>query len=290
MKPPDGSFAKASQYAGAALIPSGKEYIIAGRAKSSGALAPGVTVCEFASQRCGARGMSTGTATFKPGAELPYHKHDVSEAATVLQGEAVVSIEGRTYTLGAFDCIHCPVGLAHRVVNPSKTRTLMIHTAFASPTPLREFTSDNFLSQDRSTGFPGREDPEDLVRIAKAPVYRLAEHTRFYDLFAGRFGAVGICGGYGEFESGSSLPCHFHEYDESITIVKGEATCEVMGRRYRLSGYGTAVVPRGLPHRFLNLSEKVMAMIWVYAGSEPTRTLVNARYCAGKWRWKGQVR
>ncbi len=45
----------------------------------------------------------------------------------------------------------------------------------------------------------------------------------FSDSFAGRFGAVGICGGYGQFAPSSSLPCHTHHYDESVTIITGEA-------------------------------------------------------------------
>ena len=244
-------------------------------------------MCEFASGRCNAKGMSTGTATFNPGAELPYHRHIVSEAITVLDGEAIVSVQGRTYKLVPFDCLHCPADAPHRVVNSSKQKNSILHSAIASSAPLREFTSDHFPSQHRSSGDPNPDDPEHLTRTEEASWYKLARHTRFCDLFAGRFGSVGICGGYGEFDPGSSLPCHFHEYDESITIVKGEAICEIMGRRYRLSGYGTAVIPQGLPHRFLNLSREVMAMIWVYAGSEPERRIVNANYCRGNWTWKG---
>jgi len=61
-----------------------------------------------------------------------------------------------------------------------------------------------------------------------------------------RFGSVGICGGYGEFNPGSSLPCHLHKYDESITIIKGEAICEVAGKRYLLSDCDTGFVPEGV--------------------------------------------
>jgi len=289
MKPPDSSLEKVSRCSSVVSIRAGEEYIIPEHANPSGTLAPGITIREFASNQCGARGMNTSTATFEPGVELSYHKHDVSEAATVLKGKAVISVEGRIYKMGPFDCIHFPAGVAHRVTNPSRKSTTIIHTAFGSPTPLREFVSDDFIAQDRPKDLSDSKYPEHFAEIATGTPYRLAAHTRFYDLFGGRFGAVGICGGYGEFNPGSSLPCHFHKYDESITIVKGEAICEVMGRRYRLGRYGTAVVPQGLPHRFLNMSREIMAIIWVYAGSEPTRTIANARYCLGQWKWKGQV-
>jgi mannose-6-phosphate isomerase-like protein (cupin superfamily) len=109
----------------------------------------------------------------------------------------------------------------------------------------------------------------------------------FLDLFKGSLGSVGICGGYGRFRPGSSLPCHFHEYDESITIVEGSAVCLVKGARYQISGYGTAFVPAGRPHRFINETESDMAMIWVYAGNEPERILVEPEYCTGTLSWPG---
>jgi hypothetical protein len=45
------------------------------------------------------------------------------------------------------------------------------------------------------------------------------------------------------------------------------------------------MVPRGRPHRFVNEGDDVMAMIWVYAGSEPERTLVDTGYCDGSLVW-----
>jgi mannose-6-phosphate isomerase-like protein (cupin superfamily) len=87
--------------------------------------------------------------------------------------------------------------------------------------------------------------------------------------------------GMGVFFQGSSFPCHVHQFDESITIVIGEAICQVQGQEYKLSGYDTAFVPEGRAHRLFNVSEQPMAMIWVYAGDEPDRTLVDAGYCSG---------
>ena len=68
------------------------------------------------------------------------------------------------------------------------------------------------------------------------------------------------------FQPGARLPCHRHEFDESITIVQGIATCIVEGERHELSGNATALVPQGRCHYFINLTLEPMAMIWVYAG------------------------
>jgi quercetin dioxygenase-like cupin family protein len=144
---------------------------------------------------------------------------------------------------------------------------------------------DEFAVRERGLANPEQDEAEHIVRFAQAETYELSTGAEFCDLFAGRFGSVGICGGYGRFKPEASLPCHIHKFDESITIVEGEATCLVQGKHYRLSGYDTAFVPEGRPHRFLNQSETEMAMVWVYAGSEPERTIVDAAYCSGSRFW-----
>jgi mannose-6-phosphate isomerase-like protein (cupin superfamily) len=120
---------------------------------------------------------------------------------------------------------------------------------------------------------------EVLTRCDGPPTDKLAPRAFFRDLFARRLGSLGICGGYGLFEPGASLPCHHHGFDESITIVDGTAVCQVAGREYAVANYGTACIPRGRPHRFLNRSDRPMTMIWVYAGDEPDHTLVDSGYC-----------
>jgi putative monooxygenase len=257
------------------------ERIISGQIAPLAAFLPHVALRMFASAECGSSAMSTGTATFAPGERLLCHTHDVSEAATVLEGEALFSVEGRTYLLRSLDCIHVPAGVAHEPVNASSDKPLVILSAFASPAPARDLVDDRFEHIERLIDDPSDGDPEHIIRFGKTESYELSEGTQFYDLFAGRYGSVGICGGYGSFRPGSSLPCHIHDYDESITIVEGNATCEVAGQRYTLGGYDTAFVPALRPHRFLNESNGPMAMIWVYAGSEPSRILVDVRYCAG---------
>lgn len=264
------------------------EKVISGRSRNLAELSAGVHLRELASEASGVKGMSTWIAVFSPATGLPYHRHDVSEAIAVLSGEARVGVEGRNYRLGPLDCLHVPAGVAHSTANPSGKKKLMLHNSFGAVHPERYLAKESFESVEQIGGIPDAEDPEHVVKIAQSQRYELSRGTSFCDLFAGRFGSVGICGGYGEFQPGSSLPCHNHDYDESITIVKGTATCEVMGRRYQLSGHDTAMVPSGRPHRFLNESSDVMAMIWVYAGNEPHRNIVNARFCNGEWKWKGR--
>lgn len=250
----------------------------------SGELAPGVELRVLATGALGAQGLTTALAEFHPGAELPYHRHTFSEVIVVVSGEAFVSAEGRRYRLKPYDAMHLPAGTPHAVRNASPEIRAVLHSSFASDTPSREQVLTSFPNQDCDR--TDETTPERLVRFEEAQVYELAPQAQFRDLFGGKFGARGICGGYGIFEPGASLPCHYHEYDESITIVTGQAVCQVAGNEHQLSGCATACVPRGRPHRFINRSDVPMAMIWVYAGDNPERTLVEPGYCDGKLAWK----
>lgn len=255
-----------------------REHIISGNCAPIEKSPPGVALRTFASNACGASNFYTGTATFEPSAALPSHTHKVSEAITVLEGRATIQVEGRRYHLGPLDSIHIPASVAHSVWNSNSDSPMIAHSTFAEPKPTRAFTDQSFELQNDPTSSSA---PEHLRRFETIETYELAEGAVFCDLFAKRFGAVGICGGYGRFLPGSSLPCHVHQFDESITIVAGTALCQVEGHEYKLSGYDTAFVPEGRAHRFFNASDQPMAMIWVYAGDEPDRTLVDAGYCSG---------
>lgn len=256
-----------------------KEVITQASGPPTGELAPGVELRVLATGSLGAKGLTTALATFRPGAELPYHQHTFSEVIVVLEGEALVSVQGRRYRMTPYDAMHLPAGTPHSVCNASPDKRAVLHSSFASDTPSREQVLTTFEIEDREQ--TSDETGETLVRFETAEIYELAPQALFRDLFGGKFGARGICGGYGIFQPGASLPCHFHEYDESITIVTGKAVCQVAGNEHTLSDCATACVPKGRPHRFINRFEEPMAMIWVYAGDNPERTLVEPGFCEG---------
>lgn len=263
------------------------EHITAGNTAPASGSPPGVAIRVLVSGVYGASGLSTGTATLEPFAELPYHHNQCSEAITLLEGKATVLVEGRVYELGIFDCIHVPAGIAHAVRNESANTRLVAHWALATSEPSRRLVEPPPIRVIRGLGTPEPAEPEHISRFNEVASYELSPGAFFRDLFRGSLGSKGICGGYGRFRPGSSLPCHFHEYDESITIVEGTALCLVQGNRYQVGGYDTAFVPVGKPHRFINETDNSMAMIWVYAGSEPERTLVAPEYCTGTLIWPG---
>ena len=226
-----------------------------------------------------ARNLTTGLVTFMPGAQLPYHKHPHGEAITLLSGEAEVEVEGRRYRLRPLDNVYIPAERAHFAVNPSASRPATFHIAMNTHDPSRALVSavtPTRLMPDEANGVSGAER---VSRHATTPCYEANPGANFQDYFNRELGSVGMSGGYGEFTTGGRLPCHLHDFDESITIIEGTATCVVEGRKYALSDCATALAPRGRCHYFINLSDRPMAMIWVYAGDMPQRLVLNEQCC-----------
>jgi quercetin dioxygenase-like cupin family protein len=126
----------------------------------------------------------------------------------------------------------------------------------------------------------GQRYPERITRYQTATRYEAGPNTSFIDFFnRDLIPGLEMSGGYGLFHYQGRLPAHAHDFDESITIIQGVATCVVEGQRHTLSDNATALQPRGRCHYFINDRHEPMAMIWVYAGPLPERVVVDER-CA----------
>ena len=227
-----------------------------------------------------ARNLTTGLVTFAPGAVLPLHNHIFTESITLLSGTVTIEVEGRTYDIKKLDNTVIPAGLAHSARNSSTTEPAVLHIAMATDAPSRTLIDKFFPRRsmpDTSTGFPGAER---VNRFATAKRGAAGPNTEFIDCFNETLvPGIEMSGGYGLFQPGGRLPAHIHDFDESICIISGTATCVVEGRRYSMSDCQTALQPRGRVHYFINESQGPMEMLWVYAGPIPERIIVDER-CA----------
>lgn len=243
-------------------------------------IAPGVSFECLVGAHNKARKLTTGMVTFAPGALLPYHLHSFGESITLLSGQIIVEVEGRTYALEALDNVTIPRGLAHSAMNRDPRSPAVVHVAMATDAPSRTLV-DRFYSRRTmpydSNGQPGAES---IVRFKRATRYEAGPNTEFVDYLNSKMlPDIEMSGGYGFFRQGGRLPAHVHDFDESICIIQGNATCVVEGRRYQLADRATALQPRGRVHYFINERPEPMAMLWVYAGPLPERLVVDER-CA----------
>ncbi|MEV7090166.1 cupin domain-containing protein [Streptomyces sp. NPDC093085] len=75
------------------------------------------------------------------------------------------------------------------------------------------------------------------------------------------------------FQSGTGLPLHSHNVEESVLILEGEATAEIDGELFDLEAGQATWVPAGIPHRFFNRGAGALRIYWVYGGRDVTRTI-----------------
>ncbi len=242
-------------------------------------VAPGVIFEGFIGGHNQARRLTTGKVTFAPAAILPSHIHTFAESITLLSGSASFEVEGRLYVLNKMDNIVIPTGRVHMARNLSATENAVFHIALASDSPSRTLVEMNFPQTPmpiEATGHPGAER---FNRFLTANRFAAGPNTEFIDFFnADLVPGIEMSGGYGLFHPTGRLPAHIHDFDESISIISGQATCIVEGRRY-LMKEATAFVPRGRVHYFINETNETMEMLWVYAGPMPVRIVVDEK-CA----------
>ena len=227
-----------------------------------------------------ARQLTTGLVTLAAGASLPYHTHTFTESVTVLQGEVSLEVEGRAYTLEPYDNMVVPPGKVHTARNVSGRHPAVLHLAMATDQPTRTLVKKYFPRKPMGASSTGQPGEERVNRFRSAKRFAAGPNTEFIDFFNRELvPGIEMSGGYALFHPGGRLPAHVHDFDESICITQGEATCVVEGRRYSMSDSMTALQPRGRVHYFINESQAPMVMLWVYAGPVPERIVVDER-CA----------
>ena len=114
-----------------------------------------------------------------------------------------------------------------------------------------------------------------ILRIDSLPVVDRGDGIRTTPLVTKELGSEHLTTGITRFPVGAKVPMHSHNCDEQVTILEGEAEAELDGRRHRLHAYDTTLIPANKPHRFVNVGTTPLAILWIYASSEVTRTFAE---------------
>jgi len=86
-----------------------------------------------------------------------------------------------------------------------------------------------------------------------------------------------ICGsnttsGTTSFPVGTKVPVHKHNCDEQVVLLEGDGEAEIDGVCTRIKPMDTVFVEAGIWHRFINMGDGPMKILWVYDSPEVTRT------------------
>lgn len=115
-----------------------------------------------------------------------------------------------------------------------------------------------------------------ISRYKEVKPFKQDKGVDFHNMIMPEMGPKTISVGLATFEPSEGLPCHVHNVEESVTILKGEAYCEVAGERTFLEAYDTSFIPANIPHRFYNASDsEELIILWAYSQIDDTGSHVN---------------
>ncbi|RAS80740.1 cupin domain-containing protein [Priestia endophytica] len=105
-----------------------------------------------------------------------------------------------------------------------------------------------------------------ISKYKEVKPFEMDEGVVFHNMIIQDMGPKTIIVGLATFEPSKFLPCHIHNVEESVTILKGHAFCEVEGVRTTLEPYDTSFIPANIPHRFINASDtEELIILWAYS-------------------------
>ncbi|QDA36938.1 cupin domain-containing protein (plasmid) [Paracoccus liaowanqingii] len=113
-----------------------------------------------------------------------------------------------------------------------------------------------------------------ILRPDQLPVNDRANGARTIPLVTRSCGSTSLINGITAFDPGAKIGIHFHNCEESVLILEGDAVAEIDGQRHQLRAGDTTWIPANVPHRFLNESQELMRIFWTYATVDATRTMV----------------
>ena len=80
----------------------------------------------------GATSFINGITEFAPGTAIPFHSHNCEESVMLLEGHAILDIEGQEHRLKPLDTTWIPPNIPHRFRNISATQAKKILWIYAS--------------------------------------------------------------------------------------------------------------------------------------------------------------
>lgn len=115
-----------------------------------------------------------------------------------------------------------------------------------------------------------------IVRAASQPVADRGNGNRTIPLVMPASGTTTMINGITVIAPRSAIHDHYHNCEESILILEGEAIAVIDGQEHRLQAPDASWVAAGVPHHFRNASDTMpLRIFWTYSSIEANRTNVT---------------
>jgi quercetin dioxygenase-like cupin family protein len=128
---------------------------------------------------------------------------------------------------------------------------------------------------------PGRARNARIFRLKDLPPVERGRGIKSIPLAGPETGSSVLLQGQTIFPPGGAIALHTHSSDECIVVLEGRAACEVNGERHELEPFDGTFVEAGVPHRFINVGNAVLRILWTYSAVDTTRTFVETGETAG---------
>jgi putative monooxygenase len=115
-----------------------------------------------------------------------------------------------------------------------------------------------------------------VIQLAKLAVWEergTGVRTRY--LLTRDVGAKSFLAGITVFEAGAAIPLHFHNCDESVTILRGRARVQIAGLTCEGRASDPFWITADVPHFFANIGNGRLRIHWTYGSAMATRTIVG---------------
>ncbi|ARP95178.1 cupin domain-containing protein [Bordetella genomosp. 13] len=89
----------------------------------------------------GASAFINGITEFAPATAIPFHSHNCEESVMLLEGDAMLDIDGQEHRLKPLDTTWIPPNVSHRFRNLSTTQPMKILWIYASVDATRTLTA-----------------------------------------------------------------------------------------------------------------------------------------------------
>lgn len=92
----------------------------------------GARTTPLVTKAVGTQSFITGYTAFDGGVEIPFHSHNCEESVVLMEGHAILDIDGLEYQLKPHDVTYIPPHVPHRFRNVSKTEPMKILWIYAN--------------------------------------------------------------------------------------------------------------------------------------------------------------
>jgi putative monooxygenase len=92
----------------------------------------GARTIPLVTRKVGATAFINGITVFEPGAAVALHSHNCDESVMIIEGHAIVEIDGVEHQAGPDDTTFLPANIPHRFKNASATERMRIFWTYAS--------------------------------------------------------------------------------------------------------------------------------------------------------------